>query len=145
MAEVREGKRDGTIIITHSEILMGLGYEESWTQLRRELEDVGLPLAAITEHKEHIINWFRVGVATLLLKQKASVDWVNDMGRTPLCIAVKVGAENLCWVLLVSGADPNFCDMFLLDFPAPRTEFIVRSCLGTRLSCPNQGASTNSK
>jgi hypothetical protein len=59
MAEIREGKRDGTIIITQSENLMDLGYEESWMQLRRELEDVGLPLAAITEHKEYIINWFR--------------------------------------------------------------------------------------
>lgn len=57
----------------------------------------------------------------MLLKQKTSVDLVNDMGRTPLCIAVKVGAENLCWMLLVSGADPKFCDLFLLDFPAPRT------------------------
>jgi ankyrin repeat protein len=65
-------------------------------------------------HKSAIYS--QVGVATLLLKQKASLDRVNDMGRTPLCIAVKVGAENLCWVHLVSGADPNFCDMFLLDF-----------------------------
>ena len=68
MAEIREGKRDGTIITTHSGSLMGLNHEESWTQLRRELDDVGLPLAAITEHKEYIINWFREAIAKAALE-----------------------------------------------------------------------------
>jgi ankyrin repeat protein len=60
-------------------------------------------------------------VVKLLLKQEASIDWTTDMRRTPLCIAVKAGAEDLCKVLLINGVDPNSCDVFSMDFPDPRT------------------------
>ena len=37
---------------------LGIEDKEAWTQLRGELEDVGLSIVIITEHKEFIINWF---------------------------------------------------------------------------------------
>jgi hypothetical protein len=74
MAEMREGKREGSIISTKTMDSLGIEDKEAWTQLRRELEDVGLSIAIITEHKEFIIGWFREAMAKV-----ASEDAVASM------------------------------------------------------------------
>jgi hypothetical protein len=48
---------------------MDLKHEEAWMQLQRELEDFGLPLAATTEYKDYIINWFREATAKATLEE----------------------------------------------------------------------------
>jgi hypothetical protein len=103
---------------------MGLGYEESWTQLRRELEDVGLPLAAITEHKEYIINWFREAIAKAALEDAVGsvsggedTDSVSDEGNADLVcngdgilLAAKEGRLNSLKNLIAADVDLHYCD-----------------------------------
>ena len=69
IAEVRAGKREGSVISTQ-------GFEEvadtdraTWSALQRDLEDVGVSAEAIEENKPMIINWFREAVATGKLEE----------------------------------------------------------------------------
>jgi hypothetical protein len=69
MTEIRKRKRERSVITTQSGIFMDLKHEEAWMQLQRELEDFGLPLAATTEYKDYIINWFREATAKATLEE----------------------------------------------------------------------------
>ena len=69
IAEVRAGKREGSVISTQ-------GFEEAaetdrstWSALQRDLEDVGVSAEAIEDNKPMIINWFREAVAAGKLEE----------------------------------------------------------------------------
>ena len=69
IAEVRAGKREGSVISTQ-------GFEEAaendratWSALQRDLENVGVSAEAIEDNKPMIINWFREAVAAGKLEE----------------------------------------------------------------------------
>lgn len=67
--EVRTGKREGSVISTHSIESLSVDDKDAWRQLRRELEDIGISAALLNQHREFIVNWFREAVAAHSLEE----------------------------------------------------------------------------
>ena len=59
MAEIRSGKRDGSVISSGTEHLDQKEGNEGWLQLRRELEDMGVSADVLSQHKHFIVDWFQ--------------------------------------------------------------------------------------
>ena len=63
IAEVRAGKREGSVISTMTFDASAQIDRDTWEALRRDLEDVGISRDVITEKRQFIINWFQQAVA----------------------------------------------------------------------------------
>ncbi|KAG6991229.1 hypothetical protein G7Y79_00055g090050 [Physcia stellaris] len=63
IAEIRAGRREGSIVSVQTIDTVARNNQEKWDVLRRDLEDVGISPAAISENRQFIIAWFREAVA----------------------------------------------------------------------------------
>ncbi|KAM0794814.1 hypothetical protein BDR22DRAFT_781866, partial [Usnea florida] len=63
IAEVRAGKREGSVISTMTFDASAQIDRDTWEALRRDLEDVGISRDVITEKRQFIITWFQEAVA----------------------------------------------------------------------------------
>lgn len=99
MEDIREGKREGSIISTKNGPELDVDDQEAWTQLRRELEDVGLSPAVLHENIGFIKNWFKEALAQSWLEEvRSSVDEKNEA----FLRAAKAGDTALVKSLLAS-------------------------------------------
>lgn len=69
IAEVRAGKREGSVISTQTFDTTARNDRETWEALRRELEDIGISPGIITEKRQFIIAWFQEAVAAGKLEE----------------------------------------------------------------------------
>ena len=69
IAEVRAGKREGSVISTQTFDTTARNDRETWEALRRELEDIGISPGIITEKRQFIIDWFQEAVAAGKLEE----------------------------------------------------------------------------
>ena len=76
--EVRSGKRDGSIVSARSIGSMARNDREIWDALRRELVDIGISPAVITERRQFIITWFQEAVKAGRLEEDAPDDNHSD-------------------------------------------------------------------
>ena len=63
IAEVRAGKREGSVISTKTFDATAHIDRDTWEALREDLEDVGISQEVITEKRQFIITWFQEAVA----------------------------------------------------------------------------------
>jgi len=63
ITEIRAGKREGSVVSTQTIDSFARRDQETWDELRRELEDVGISPLVITEKRQFIITWFQEAVA----------------------------------------------------------------------------------
>lgn len=74
IAEVRAGKREGSVV-SHKTFDSSVQNDwETWEALRRELEDVGISPGVITERRQFIIAWFKEAIAAGKLEEDAPSD-----------------------------------------------------------------------
>ena len=74
MAEIRSGKREGSVISTQTLDTTAQDGRETWEALRRELEDIGISPGVINEKRQFIVTWFQEAVAMGKLEEDASLD-----------------------------------------------------------------------
>ena len=74
MAEIRSGKREGSVVSTQTFDTTAQNGRETWEALRRELEDIGISPEVINEKRQFIVTWFREVVAVGKLEEDASLD-----------------------------------------------------------------------
>ena len=74
IAEVRAGKREGSVLSTQTFDTTARNDQETWEALRRELEDIGISPAIITEKRQFIIAWFQEAVAAGKLEEDVASD-----------------------------------------------------------------------
>lgn len=74
IAEVRAGKREGSVISTQTFDTAAPNDRETWKALRRELEDIGISPSVISEKRQFIIAWFQEAVAAGKLDEDAPSD-----------------------------------------------------------------------
>ena len=74
IAEVRAGKREGSVISTQTFDTTARNDQETWEALRRELEDIGISPGVITEKRQFIIAWFEEAVAEGRLEEDLTSD-----------------------------------------------------------------------
>lgn len=87
IAEVRAGFREGSVVSTHHP--EALDNSDSWNELQRELEDIGISAGMVSEHQDYIKSWFKEAIASGLLdegsksKSIPSDDSENDNYSSP--------------------------------------------------------------
>lgn len=74
IAEVRAGKREGSVVSTKAFDTAVQNDRETWEALGRELEDIGISASIITEKRPFIIAWFQEAVAAGRLEEDAPLD-----------------------------------------------------------------------
>ena len=77
IAEVRAGKREGSVISTKTFDATAQIDQDTWEALRRDLEDVGISRDVITEKRHFIIAWFQEAVAAGKLEEDPPSDDEN--------------------------------------------------------------------
>ena len=78
IAEVRAGRREGSVISTQTFDTTARDDQETWEALRRELEDIGISSGVITEKRQFIIAWFQEAVAAGRLEEDVASDDSNS-------------------------------------------------------------------
>ena len=78
IAEVRAGKREGSVISTQTFDTTARNDQETWEALRKELEDIGISSGVITEKRQFIIAWFQEAVAAGRLEEDVASDDSNS-------------------------------------------------------------------
>ena len=74
IAEVRSGRREGSLISNQTFDTAARIEKEAWEELRKELEDIGISPSVITEKRQFIIEWFQEAVAAGRLDEDAPSD-----------------------------------------------------------------------
>ncbi|CAD6572394.1 MAG: hypothetical protein ASARMPRED_005318 [Alectoria sarmentosa] len=74
IAEVRAGKREGSVVSTKAFDTAVQNDRETWEALGRELEDIGISASIITEKRPFIIAWFQEAVKAGRLEEDAPSD-----------------------------------------------------------------------
>ena len=87
IAEVRAGKREGSVISAQSFDTTARNDQETWEALRRELKDIGIFPDVITEKRHFIIAWFQEAVVAGRLEEDLASDDNNSAN-------VKHGSKN---------------------------------------------------
>ena len=64
MQELRDGKREGSVVSTQTLDSLSTDERETWRAIRKELEDVGISVAAFDANKDFIVNWFKTAINT---------------------------------------------------------------------------------
>jgi hypothetical protein len=64
LREFREGRREGSVISTQTVDSLCADDKQIWRAIRKELEDIGVTVAAFNNNKDFIITWFSNAVAS---------------------------------------------------------------------------------
>ena len=78
IAEVRAGKREGSIISTQTSNTTARNNQKTWEALRKELEDICISPNVIIEKRQFIIAWFQEAVAADRLEEDFASDDNNS-------------------------------------------------------------------
>ena len=61
LQELREGKREGSIQTVDS---LSRDERQAWRAIRKELQDIGISIAAFDANKDFIVDWFKTAIST---------------------------------------------------------------------------------
>jgi len=64
LQEFRQGKRQGSVISTQATDSLCLNDKQLWRTIRKELEDIGITVAAFDANKDFIFEWFSKAIAS---------------------------------------------------------------------------------
>ncbi|CRK13231.1 hypothetical protein BN1708_002587 [Verticillium longisporum] len=80
MMEVQAGLREGSVV-TVEDVVETLDSPQTWNELRRELEDVGISAVVVEENRDYIVKWMKEALADGLLDE--SVPDTESPNRKP--------------------------------------------------------------
>jgi hypothetical protein len=61
--EFKEGKREGSVISVQTTDTFSKNDKQLWYTIRKELEDIGITVAAFDANRDFIFEWFRNAIA----------------------------------------------------------------------------------
>jgi hypothetical protein len=74
MQEFKDGKHEPSVISTQTMESLSMDEKQTWRTIRKELEDIGISVAAFDTNKGFILEWFRNAVSTGAFEEQASED-----------------------------------------------------------------------
>ena len=74
MREYKEGRREGSVISTQTAESLSADEKQAWCTIQKELEEIGITVAAFDANKDFIINWFTEAIATGAFEEQISDD-----------------------------------------------------------------------
>ena len=72
LREFRDGKREGSIISTQTVDSLSMDERQAWRAIRKELEDIGVSIAAFDANKDFIVNWLKTAIVTGAFEEEAA-------------------------------------------------------------------------
>ena len=63
LQECRDGKREGSVVSTQSADSLSKDERQAWRTIRKELEDIGISIAAFDANKDYIVNWLKTAIS----------------------------------------------------------------------------------
>jgi hypothetical protein len=64
LREFQEGRREGSVVTTQTADSLSSHSKETWRAIRKELEEIGITVAAFDLNRDFIIEWFKRAIAT---------------------------------------------------------------------------------
>lgn len=74
LKEFRDGKREGSIFSTQTADSLSTDERQAWHTIRKELQDIGISVAAFDSNKDFIMNWFKTAISTGAFEEKKEND-----------------------------------------------------------------------
>lgn len=74
LQEFQDGMHEGSVISTQTVESLSTDERQAWRAIRKELEDIGISVAAFDANKTFIINWFKTAMSTGAFEEKSSED-----------------------------------------------------------------------
>lgn len=81
MQEFRDGKHEGSIVSSQTVDSLSTDERQTWRDIRKELEEIGISVAAFDANLDFIVNWFKTAISTGALEEQVAEDWSSDMSR----------------------------------------------------------------
>jgi hypothetical protein len=74
LQEFEEGKREGSVISTQTINTLSMNDKQLWRTIRKELEDIGITVAAFDANKDFIFKWFMNAIANGAFEERSFDD-----------------------------------------------------------------------
>lgn len=74
LQEFRDGKQEGSIVSTRTVDSLSTDDRKAWRAIRKELEDIGISIAAFDANKDFIVNWFQIAISTGAFEEQTAKD-----------------------------------------------------------------------
>ena len=68
--EFKEGKREGSVISVQTTDTFSKNDKQLWYTIRKELEDIGITVAAFDANRDYIFEWLRNAIAKGEFKER---------------------------------------------------------------------------
>jgi hypothetical protein len=75
LREIREGKREGSVISAQTVDSLCASDQQVWHTIRKELEDIGITVAAFDANKDFIFKWFLTTISSGAFEERS---WDNS-------------------------------------------------------------------
>lgn len=72
LQEFRDGKHEGSIVSTQTVDSLTTDDKQAWRAIRKELEEIGISIAAFDANKDFIVNWFKTAIDTGALEEETA-------------------------------------------------------------------------
>ncbi|MCJ1272199.1 hypothetical protein MMC22_012107 [Lobaria immixta] len=82
LQEFRDGKHEASIVSSQTVDSLSTDERQAWRAIRKELEDIGISLAAFDANKDFIMNWFKRVISTGAFEEVAAEE---DGSSSILC------------------------------------------------------------
>lgn len=79
LQEFRDGKHEGSIVSTQTVNSLSIDERQAWRAIRKELEDIGICVAAFDANKDFIMNWFKAAISTGAFEEQPADDESDGM------------------------------------------------------------------
>jgi hypothetical protein len=89
VAELRAGKRNGSVISSRTIESLSKPDYDAWRQLRKELQDMGISVAVLNEHRHFITNWLKKAIDSRVLEEESPQEPVHRAPEDPPCVMVE--------------------------------------------------------
>ncbi|KAH0553008.1 hypothetical protein GP486_006796 [Trichoglossum hirsutum] len=87
LQEFRDGKHEGSVITTQTVESISTDEKETWCAIKKELENIGITVAAFDANRDFIMNWFKEAINTRAFEEQtpkgasSSQTYEHDLGQ----------------------------------------------------------------
>lgn len=74
MQEFWDGMREGSVVSTHSVDSLSNDERQAWSDIQKELKEIGISVATFNRNKEYIMNWFKTAISAGVFEEQTTED-----------------------------------------------------------------------
>jgi hypothetical protein len=79
MQEFQDGKHEPSVITTQTVESLSMDEKQTWRAIRKELEDIGISVAAFDANKDFIMEWFKTAISTGAFEEQTIEDGCSSI------------------------------------------------------------------